>query len=467
MATKRSATLRTHRPSKVAALLMKTRTWPILTAAFGTLLLLIALFVFGTLRRAADINAELDAVHQGYQGTEQFLNEVQSDFYLSNILVRDLALDLSPQVNLHRRQLVDIKDEMSRYLVEAERGETPEAAALITRLRNEMDAYWKALQPILDESAADKRSSDPTFLRDHVLPHRDAIIQLAHEIREFNQASFRREGEKVHQSQQKFLRFLVTLGAVALALGLVVAALGIFRISRLEARADEHQQQTEQTEEELRRLSQELVRAQEDERRAISRELHDEVGQMLTALRMELSNLGKLRIAGGHQFQEHLEASRRIAVQALNTVRDLAMGLRPSILDDLGLGPALEWQAREFSRRSSVLVSVDIQGNLERLSDLHSTGVYRIVQEALTNCAKHAQARTIEVRLKGDADELSLIVRDDGVGFDPRTVPSRGLGLIGIEERVREMHGKLKVSSKLGNGTHLHVSIPLLQEAPL
>src|SRR5262245_45510998 len=262
MATKRSATLRTRRPSKVAALLMKTRTWPILTAAFGTLLLLIALFVFGTLRRAAGINAELDAVHQGYQRTEQFLNEVQSDFYLSNILVRDLALDLSPQVNLHRRQLVDIKGDMSRYLIEAERGETPEAAALITRLRNEMDAYWKALQPILDESASDKRSSDPIFLRDHVLPHRDAIIQLAHEIREFNQASFRREGEKVHQSQQKFLRFLITLGAVALALGLVVAALGIFRISRLEARADEHQQQTEQTEEELRRLSQELVRAQ-------------------------------------------------------------------------------------------------------------------------------------------------------------------------------------------------------------
>src|SRR5262245_14871350 len=330
-----------------------------------------------------------------------------------------------------------------------------------------MDAYWKALQPILDESASDKRSSDPIFLRDHVLPHRDVIIQLAHEIREFNQASFRLEGEKVHQSQQKFLRFLITLGAVALALGRVVAALGIFRISRLEARADEHQQREEPTEEELRRLSQEVVRAQEDERRAISRELHDEVGQMLTALRMELSNLGKLRIAGGHQFQEHLEASRRIAVQALNTVRDLAMGLRPSILDDLGLGPALEWQAREFSRRSSVLVSVDIQGNLERLSDLHSTGVYRIVQEALTNCAKHAQARTIEVRLKGDADELSLIVRDDGVGFDPRTVPSRGLGLIGIEERVREMHGKLKVSSKVGNGTHLHVSIPLLQEAPV
>jgi signal transduction histidine kinase len=180
---------------------------------------------------------------------------------------------------------------------------------------------------------------------------------------------------------------------------------------------------------------------------------------------MELSNLEQLRVGDGHQFQCHLEASRHIAVQALNTVRDLATGLRPSILDDLGLEPALQWQAREFSRRSGVPVTVDIRGNLENLSDLHSTCVYRIVQEALTNCAKHANARAIEVRLKGDADELSLIVRDDGVGFNPRTVPGTGLGLIGIEERVREMGGRLKVSSRVGNGTHLHVSIPLLQEA--
>lgn len=444
---------------------MRTRTWPILTAAFGTLLLLIGLFVFGTLRRAAEINAELDALHQGYQRTEQFLNEVQSDFYLSNILVRDLALDLSTQAALHRQQLLEIRAEMTEYLAQAERDGRPEAAAVVKRLRQEMDTYWKALQPILEESQSARFSGNAAFLRDQVLPRRDSVIQLAREIRDFNQSSFRREGEKVYQSQQEFLRYLVTLGAIALALGLLVAVLGIFRISRLEALAGEHQRQTERTEQELRRLSQELVRAQEDERRSISRELHDEVGQMLTALRMELSNLEQLRIADGHQFEEHLEAARRIAVQALNTVRDLAMGLRPSILDDLGLGPALQWQAREFSRRSNVPVTVDIQGNLENLSDLHSTCIYRIVQEALTNCAKHAQARAIEVRLRGDSDQLSLIVKDDGVGFDPRMPCSKGLGLIGIEERVRELGGMLKVSSRLGRGTDLQVSIPLLQEA--
>src|SRR5262245_66166210 len=113
-----------------------------------------------------------------------------------------------------------------------------------------------------------------------------------------------------------FQRYLVTLGSMALFLGLLVAALGIFRISRLEASAAEHQRQTERTEEELRRLSQELVRAQEDERRSISRELHDEVGQMLTALRMELSNIEQLRDGDGRQFRDHLEASRHFAVMA-------------------------------------------------------------------------------------------------------------------------------------------------------
>jgi len=185
---------------------------------------------------------------------------------------------------------------------------------------------------------------------------------------------------------------------------------------------------------------------------------------MLTALRMELGNLEGLRADAGHQFEEHVAACRRIAVQALNSVRDLAMGLRPSILDDLGLGPALQWQAREFSRRSGVPVSVEIQGSLEDLSDRQATCLYRIVQEALTNCAKHAHAKHIEVRIKGDEDALSLFVRDDGAGFNPKTVSGKGLGLVGIEERVREMGGSVKLESRMGNGTQLHVSLPLFQE---
>ncbi|MBM3801754.1 MAG: histidine kinase, partial [Acidimicrobiia bacterium] len=101
---------------------------------------------------------------------------------------------------------------------------------------------------------------------------------------------------------------------------------------------------------------------------------------------------------------------------------------------------------------------------LEDLSDRQATCLYRIVQEALTNCAKHAHAKHIEVRIKGDEDALSLFVRDDGAGFNPKTVSGKGLGLVGIEERVREMGGSVKLESRMGNGTQLHVSLPLFQE---
>jgi len=243
----RGGTLVADRVSKLVLFLMRTRTWPVLTAAFGTFLLLIGLFVFGTLRRGREINAEQDSAHEAYQRTEQLLNEVQADFYLSYVLARDLALDLSSQAALQRRQLSEIRAEMTGYLAEAERGGTPGAATVVKRLREEMDTYWRALRPMLEEPSSAGVSVDATFLRDQVLPRRNSIIQLAREIREFNQASFRREGEKVHQSQQEFFRYLVTLSTFALGLGLLVAVLGIYRISQLEARADEHQLQAERT----------------------------------------------------------------------------------------------------------------------------------------------------------------------------------------------------------------------------
>jgi signal transduction histidine kinase len=188
---------------------------------------------------------------------------------------------------------------------------------------------------------------------------------------------------------------------------------------------------------------------------------------MLTALRMELGNLEELRNMNEEQFQEHLEQARSLTAQTLHAVRDLAMGLRPSMLDDLGLGPALEWQAREFSHRSGVPIDARIDGNLDHLPDLHRTCLYRIVQEALTNCARHSAAKNIGITLHGNKDHVSVTIQDDGVGFLPEQPAGKGLGLIGIEERVRELGGKMTIRSQPQQGTHLEVRIPLRQELPL
>ena len=145
----------------------------------------------------------------------------------------------------------------------------------------------------------------------------------------------------------------------------------------------------------------------------------------------------------------------------MRAARDLAMGLRPSMLDDFGLGPALGWQAREFSRRTGVRVGVECAPDLGGLPDPVRTCLYRVAQEALTNCARHARAKEVRVAVRQDRDAVELAVEDDGVGFDPAEVRGRGLGLLGIEERVGELGGTVRVASRLYQGTRLSVRLPV------
>ncbi|MGH9172864.1 MAG: sensor histidine kinase, partial [Vicinamibacterales bacterium] len=146
-------------------------------------------------------------------------------------------------------------------------------------------------------------------------------------------------------------------------------------------------------------------------------------------------------------------------------VRDLALGLRPSMLDDFGLQPALEWQARDFTRRSNVPVELVLSGGLDSLSDQHRTCIYRVVQESLTNCVRHARAGRISVSVHAHPDALEVTVSDDGVGLDPMRRRA-GFGLRGIEERVRELGGRVSLRSATGQGATLAIWLPLNTREP-
>jgi signal transduction histidine kinase len=283
---------------------------------------------------------------------------------------------------------------------------------------------------------------------------------MAEEISRLNVANFRERQRRIDRSIEEFRRYTIRTLSVIVLLGLLVSVASLLGLARLERRADEHHRRTERAERELRRLSLKLVRAQEDERRRISRELHDEVGQMLTGLRFELGNLEAIRGGPDEQFREHMNEAKGLAEKTLRAVRNMAMGLRPSLLDDLGLGPALEWQIREFSRRTGIPVELIVEGATATLPDAHRTCVYRVIQEALTNCARHSQAKHIRVAVHAGEHSLSFTVQDDGVGFlrDQQFTP--GLGLIGIGERVRELGGTVEIRSQPGKGTLLQAEIP-------
>jgi signal transduction histidine kinase len=208
----------------------------------------------------------------------------------------------------------------------------------------------------------------------------------------------------------------------------------------------------------LRDLSAKLVRVQEEERRALSRELHDEAGQSFSAILMEAENLLDMPQRG--DLHRHLESIRNLAQRGLSEARDMALLLRPSMLDDFGLLPALNWQARETGKRTGLRVQVNAAELPEDLPEEHKTCIYRVVQEALNNVARHAQASAVQVSLQGRPFEISLSVQDDGTGFDAQRV--RGLGLLGMEERVHHLGGTFVIDSQPGRGTLLKINLPVV-----
>ena len=445
---------------------MQPRTGPILGVGFGTLVVLIALLGVGSFRRGAQIQQEILSAHESYRLSEQALNEIRSSIHLSGILIRDFLLDPSHiTAELHRNQLAEVRSSMNKALAELERAAGPKDRALLKQLHAELDALWESWQPIFEWTPQQKLALSSLFLRRQVLPRRQTVLAMADETAQLIEASFRRQQRRVERSQADFRAYQTGMLTVALALGVVVAGFSIYRIWRLEHHSEQQRERAETAEHELRRLSRQLVRAQEEERRALSRELHDEVGQALTALRMDLGHLAALREGSAAQFEERLADTKQLVERTMHMVRDLAMGLRPSMLDDLGLVPALEWQVREFSRRSGIPVDLSVDGVLSGLPEGQRTCVYRVVQEALTNCARHAQAQQVRVTIHGSSSQVSLTVQDDGVGFAAgNRGKSRGLGLIGIEERVRALGGSMEIVSQPGRGTLLRAMLPLSQE---
>ena len=216
----------------------------------------------------------------------------------------------------------------------------------------------------------------------------------------------------------------------------------------------------------MRQLSQRVVDAQEEERKHLSRELHDHVAQVLTALRMELGRIERGRLPGDTRLGVAVSECKQLVDQIFRTVRDLALGLRPSMLDDFGLRAALEWHVRDFTRRYGVDVELNVDGAFEGLPESHQTCVYRAVQETLTNCVRHAKAGAIQVRVASRENGLSVLVTDDGVGFDP-AARRDGLGLRGLEERVKELNGETTITSVIGRGTTIGIRLPLLTEVAL
>jgi signal transduction histidine kinase len=267
--------------------------------------------------------------------------------------------------------------------------------------------------------------------------------------------------------------------AGAILLGLVVAAFAFWHVGRLEREI--HRQRLAETHNrhDLERLSARLVDVQEDERRNLARELHDEVGQALTAIKMEIGVA--LRSAGvDARARGSLEEARSIAEATLQGVRDLSQLLHPSMLDDFGLPEALAAYLRGISKRTGIRVHLSHTGLDSRLPADVEVSVYRIVQEALTNVARHSGAQTCSVSVTREHGSLRLVIEDDGRGLPERAAaragdhvnsgsdasPQRGLGLIGMRERAQALAGRFVIENRKEGGTRVVVTVPVVASEP-
>jgi signal transduction histidine kinase len=225
------------------------------------------------------------------------------------------------------------------------------------------------------------------------------------------------------------------------------------------------QQELKQSREDLQALAGQLLTAQEEDRRRISRDLHDDINQRLAMLSMDLRQVEKRPPGDVEELRATIRSISSRLTALSDDVRQMAYRFHPSILDDLGLVKAVRRLVDDFSARTGVKVSYVHKDPTKALAAELSTCLYRVVQESLNNVSRHAQASRVEVELICDEDLLSLSIRDNGRGFDAvRPTNAAGhLGLLSMHERVRLAKGHLEVESAPGKGTHIHVTIPLLQ----
>ena len=426
---------------------------------FAGLLLLMGGLIVDSGRQVRDVTLDSARLLKEYKERDALLDDLRTNIYRASTLTRDrlLAPDETTAPNA-QRELHDISLRNDIILHQYEQlllpGERENFKPVPQLERSFMETLLAALTLRVGKGEGDRQA----FFRDIVLPHRSELIRLVAQVNALDQRDMDAGEQRIQTLHKDFQRRVAVLSAMALAMSVVLATIVVFRHQYLERKAARHFEEVQAAKQDLRLLSNQLVAAQEDERRNLSRELHDEVGQTMTAMLMDLGRL-ESRLSGLENCREILVSIRRAAEENVARVRDLSLLLRPSMLDELGLVPALQWQVREVARRSGLKVKMIADEFDEDLPEAPRTCVYRIVQEALHNCVKHSRASEARVVLHRDQDALLVSVQDNGIGFDPKQ--QKGLGLLGIEERALLLGGSFCVESHPGGGAVLSVRFPL------
>ncbi len=419
----------------------------VLIVSFGVLLGLLVATGWDAIRILNEIHADEQAARLDFLSRTAPIYRIRSELTLyGDLLQSDPA----------KQEVGQLCSRMRSELMDYPRTRKPDEQILIDHLLTMLADQDRVRARLL---AAPDTSHVQILVGTEALPTHLRVIAATERIALWNDSQFRSANAALIADFQQVRDRLKRLLFILLGSGLAISMGSIILIAAQEKEIRKRYAELERNHAAQAQLSARLLDAQEQERLSISRELHDEVGQSLGALLVDMGRLSGIVAANDNAAQEQIHKIRLLAEASVASVRNIALLLRPSMLDDLGLVAAVEWQAREISRRSAVEVEVQASDlNVELKEDVKIC-IYRITQEALNNVARHSGARHARVTLNAGGGQIAVTIRDDGRGFDPKR--SRGLGLLGMEERVRLLRGAFRVDSAPGSGTEIAATLPL------
>jgi len=436
-----------------------------LVAGFAVLLAVWVFAGYELIRSLADVEQRVTAEHKAFARAADAVSTIRRSVLEASINVRDAVIDSDATAReSYRNELRGFRETSERQVLTY----VPQAQSAAerdewTKLQSKLSEFWTSLEFVFADDLPTNTTRAATMLRQNVRPIRKDVLTLLDNLKGLQQAALSQHDQDVAQLYRDARAQFVWIVAVSLLLGLAAAWFATWHVAGLEREI--HRQRLAETRNrlDLERLSARLVDAQEQERRSLARELHDEVGQALTAIKMAVGVA--LRTPGTHpRAQAALEEARGVAETTLQGVRDLSQLLHPSMLDDFGLPETLAAYLRNFSRRTGIRAHLSHEGGDERMTPDIEVCVYRIVQEALTNVARHSGALSCTVSLRRIEGEVELVVEDSGRGMAPAAGGAdarRGLGLMGMRERAQALAGRFTIANRPEGGTRIVVTLPV------
>ena len=442
----------------------------VLLAGFGVMLGLWLFAGYQVTQRVRLAQRNSAGIGSRYQQSQELLASVRAQVLEASVFLRDALLDPDVTAQVQHRQSIEkayaaIDMLLKRYVPFLDSAAERER---VDRLRSEIREFRVASDEVLATDSSRWPAEARTLLR-RFMPKRESAIRISDEVQALNRAAFIDQQREITQTQAEMQRQVWTVFGVALVISLVIGWLVSRLAASLERRLTEQHDREERIASDLQRLSARLVHAREEEQQRIARELHDEVGQALSAVKVQLA-VAERRIERMGAASALLADAQASADTALHSVRDLSHLLHPSALDDLGLVAALESLVADFRRRHQIAVEFVHQGQDRRLHAETERAIYRIVQEALTNISRHAEATSGVVQLAIDPSLVRVTIEDTGIGFDVADVERpgkrRGLGLLSIRERVTGLRGRVRIESTSG-GSRIDVELPAVPPSRL